>query len=169
MEKSLFRQQAAALIVVMMVLSTLIGVSICALLYTSSVAKNVQRSNNYRQEMDIGDGALELAFDYWRATCRLKANISRPGERFFRPAAADGGHVQQHPRLPGADARRSPISTPTSPSPTTRSRRSTRSTGRSIRAVAPPQATGMSIGANQHLLQSQCGCLAADPRAAHAR
>ena len=82
MRKSVYSTKGAVLVTVMMVLSTLIGLSLCALVYTSSVAKNVARSNNYRQEIDMADGALEQAFAWWRETCRAKSNISRPGIDF---------------------------------------------------------------------------------------
>ncbi len=74
----------------------MIGLSLCALLYTSSVAKNVERSNNYRRSLNMGDGALDLAFAFWRETCRLKSNIDRPGADFAAvplPTASMFDHV----------------------------------------------------------------------------
>lgn len=64
---------------VLLVVATMTALSLCAMLYTSSVAKNVERSNNYRRSLDLGDGALDYAFAYWRETSRLKSNIARPG------------------------------------------------------------------------------------------
>lgn len=76
------RDKGTVLLMTLMVVATLTSLSLCALLYTSSVAKNVERSNNYRRCLDLGDGAIDYGFAFWRETCRMKSNITRPGADF---------------------------------------------------------------------------------------
>jgi hypothetical protein len=38
--------------------------------YTNGMGRNVDRSLSFRQGVDIGDGAIEMAFSAWRAICR---------------------------------------------------------------------------------------------------
>lgn len=77
-----FRNSGAVLLGVVMVVTAMAVLSLCALLYTSSVAKNVERSNSYRRAIVMGDGSLDYAFAFWRETCRQKSNINRPGADF---------------------------------------------------------------------------------------
>ncbi len=75
-------EHGSTLMAVTVVVSVLVVCTVCALEYTSVIAKNVERSNARRQELDIGDGAIEYAFAYWRETCRQKTNLARPGLDF---------------------------------------------------------------------------------------
>ena len=101
------QEKGAVLLMVLLVVTTMAALSLAAMLYTSSVAKNVERSNNYRRSLDLGDGSLDLAFGYWRETCRLKSNINRPGADFVNvplPTAA------MFPQVANFQAQRTPNS-----------------------------------------------------------
>src|SRR5262249_48192767 len=59
-----------ALIVTLMTM-VVVGVLVdLALQYTNGVGRNVDRTLSFRQAVDIGDGATEMAFSSWRAICR---------------------------------------------------------------------------------------------------
>ncbi|MDB6173397.1 MAG: hypothetical protein JWL59_2708 [Chthoniobacteraceae bacterium] len=75
-------EKGATLAVVTMVVGALAVLSVCALTYTMLIAKNVRRTNTYREAVSTGDGALQHAFAYWRETCRQRTNIFRPGKDF---------------------------------------------------------------------------------------
>ncbi len=97
----------------MVVIAVLVIASVCAFEYTMSLAKDVQRSNTVRAEMDVGDGALEYAFGYWREICREKTNLSRPGKDFANlplPTAALFGN-----NIPNFTAQVAPNADPNHP------------------------------------------------------
>ena len=67
-----YSQSAAGntLIVTLMTM-VVVGVLVdLALQYTNAIGRNVDRSLSFRQGIDIGDGATEMAFSAWRAICR---------------------------------------------------------------------------------------------------
>ncbi|HEY2711302.1 MAG TPA: hypothetical protein VGI60_02210 [Chthoniobacterales bacterium] len=72
MKLRIYSQSAAGntLIVTLMTM-VVVGVLVdLALQYTNAIGRNVDRSLSFRQGVDIGDGATEMAFSAWRAICR---------------------------------------------------------------------------------------------------
>ncbi|HEV7868816.1 MAG TPA: hypothetical protein VGO90_14105 [Chthoniobacteraceae bacterium] len=73
----------SGLIVTMMVLTTLSACVLCALSFTSSVSRHVERSNSLREAVAIGDGALDYCFAHWREISRIpKPNVHLPTSSF---------------------------------------------------------------------------------------
>jgi len=70
------------LIVVMMVVATLSACVVGALNFTGTVSRNVQRTNNYRKAVEIGDGAVDYLFTHWREKCRPQPNVHFNGQDF---------------------------------------------------------------------------------------
>src|SRR6476660_3916078 len=78
----LFRNTGSSVVAVVIVVATLAALSATAFISTMTLARNVERSNTYREALNIGDGALEHAFGYWREVARQRSNVNRPGADF---------------------------------------------------------------------------------------
>lgn len=79
------KESGSALPLVLITSVVLLTATVCAFQHTLGLARNVERSNTMRQALNIGDGALEYAFGYWREVCRQRSNIPRPGNDFASP------------------------------------------------------------------------------------
>lgn len=66
----------------LIVLATLSSCIIAAVSFTSQTNRNVERSNALRRGIEIGDGAMEYAFAYWRETSSASHNIQLPSTSF---------------------------------------------------------------------------------------
>jgi len=131
---------------VMVILSMLVVLGLCALSETMSIARNVERSNTLRAELDLGDGALDYAFGYWRQICRMKTNVSRPGNDFANlpvPTASMFSGVTNF------TAQKSPNADPNHPSVVLANFQiqATDPEGNIIdQSATPPSGVGMSVG-----------------------
>lgn len=72
----------STMLIVLSVLGTLSACVIAALNYTAVVSRGVMRSNSLRSAVEVGDGAMELAFAHWREICRQQTNTQRPTADF---------------------------------------------------------------------------------------
>jgi hypothetical protein len=70
------------LVVVMIVITTLSACVMASLNYTSTVSRNVQRTNTYRKAVEVGDGAIDFLFTHWREKCRPQPNVHFKGQDF---------------------------------------------------------------------------------------
>ena len=70
------------MILVLTTVATLSALLIGSMGFTSTVARNVQRSNVYRSCLSVGDGVTEFAFANWREICRQQTNVQRPTTDF---------------------------------------------------------------------------------------
>jgi len=74
--------QGNTMLVALMVMSILSIAMLCALNFTGSVSRNVQRTNVYRSAVEVGDGVVEHLFAYWREKCRPTPNQHYKGDDF---------------------------------------------------------------------------------------
>src|SRR4030095_9018003 len=81
------KETGSSIVAVLLVIVTLAVFSISAFHSTMTRARNVERTNTYREAMNVGDGALELAFSHWREISRQRSNIARPGSAYAGLAA----------------------------------------------------------------------------------
>jgi hypothetical protein len=72
----------ATIIAVIALLTVLSAFVIGALTYTGTVATNVMASNSYRKAVEVGDGALDYMFAYWRELAKEAPNTLRPTTDF---------------------------------------------------------------------------------------
>lgn len=73
----------SSLIVVIVILATLMVAVGVAVEYTTSINRNVQRSNSMMSASTIADSTLEIAFGYWREVCRSQTNVPMPTSAFI--------------------------------------------------------------------------------------
>ena len=71
------KQQGSAIVVVLSVTVTVAMIVAVAMEYTTTIRRNVQRSQGMQSAIAIGDGALESAFASWRTICRQQTNAAR--------------------------------------------------------------------------------------------
>src|SRR6202023_4133005 len=64
------KQSGSTLAVVISTLAILMAIVASAIYYTTTVNRNTQRTAIYQSALAIGDGAIEVAFNSWRSTCR---------------------------------------------------------------------------------------------------
>ncbi len=76
------KNHGSTMLIVLTVLGTLSACVIASLNFTSVVSRNVMRSNAHRSALEIGDGAMDYAFAYWREICRQQTNTQRPTADF---------------------------------------------------------------------------------------
>lgn len=69
------KQRGTTLVVAMMVLLVLMVTVGVAFEYTSTVSRNVQRSNVLLSGKSVAEGAIDIAFGYWREACRAQTNL----------------------------------------------------------------------------------------------
>ena len=72
------KQSGSSLVVVMAVLATLMVIVAVAAEYTSTVNRQVQRSNSLQNAVAIGDSCIEILFANWRSTCSSPVNSTIP-------------------------------------------------------------------------------------------
>ncbi len=70
------RQEGSAIVVVLSVTITVAMIVAVAMEYTSTVRRNVHRSEVLQSAVSVGDGALEHAFANWREICRQQTNVA---------------------------------------------------------------------------------------------
>src|SRR6478735_7284040 len=69
--------------IIVMIVLTMLGACVAASLsFTTTISRNVQRTNNYRTAIEIGDGAVDYLFTHWREKCRPTPNIHFQGDEF---------------------------------------------------------------------------------------
>ena len=128
-----------------MVVATLAVFSIVAFNSTMTLARNVERTNIYRDAMNIGDGALEHAFGYWREVSRGRSNINRPGSDYAGLPLPTAGMFDQVPNFTASAS-----ANPTDGTPFTIANFSISAVDPQCNVVAqnvaPPTGVGMSIG-----------------------
>jgi hypothetical protein len=64
------KKSGSTLAVVISTLAILMAIVASAIYYTTTVNRNTQRTTVYQSALAIGDGAIEVAFNSWRSTCR---------------------------------------------------------------------------------------------------
>jgi hypothetical protein len=79
-------------LVVLMTLAVISTAVYCAWQTTTSVSRNVSRTNNYREAVEIGDGVIEYMFAHWREKCRPTPNVHFKGTDFAAIPMPTGGH-----------------------------------------------------------------------------
>ena len=73
----------SSMLIILMVIAALSACIVAALNFTSSVSRNVQRSNTLRTALGVGDGVADYAFAQWRELCRIpKPHIQLPTSSF---------------------------------------------------------------------------------------
>src|ERR1700730_6509258 len=76
--KSSYKQSASTLAVVIATLAILMVIVGVAIDYTTHVNRNVQRTTTLQTALAVGDSAIEVLFNNWRATCRNPSNVTQP-------------------------------------------------------------------------------------------
>jgi hypothetical protein len=77
------RVEGNTMLVALMVI-TILGVAVVsALNMTSSVSRNVSRTNRYRDAVAVGDGALDYLFSHWYTKAKARANTQVKGSDFL--------------------------------------------------------------------------------------
>ena len=76
------KTDASTMLAVLAMLTMLSAFVIASLNYTASVSRNVVGSNALRRATEVGDGALDYAFAYWRELCKEQPNTLRPTADF---------------------------------------------------------------------------------------
>ena len=135
----------SSVVAVMIVVATLAALSATAFISTMTLARNVERSNTYREALNIGDGALEHAFGYWREVARQRSNVNRPGADF---SGLPLPTAQMFASVPNFTA--SANANPTTGTPFTIANFKISAVDPEYnvvaQSVAPPTGTGMSVG-----------------------
>jgi hypothetical protein len=90
------KASGSSILIVLCVMATLSACISVALSLTGSVSRNVQRSNQLRQAVEIGDGVIDFTFAHWREKCRPQPN-------------AQVTTVSGHSRISRHDRRRSEL------------------------------------------------------------
>jgi hypothetical protein len=143
--KAASRETGSSIVAVVLVVVTLAVLSMTAFNSTMTLARNVERTNSYREAMNVADGALELAFAHWREISRQRSNINRPGSAFSGLALPTASMFD---RIPNFTASTGP--NPGSGQPFTIANFKIAAVDPQFNLVdqnvAPPAATGMSIG-----------------------
>src|SRR4051794_28690480 len=81
-----------AAIVFIVIISTATGV---ALLATSHIGRNAQRTRQYEGVIAVGDAHLEWAFAQWRSICRASSNVALPTSSFAGITQPNAGWLPQ--------------------------------------------------------------------------
>jgi hypothetical protein len=76
------RADGNTMLVVLMVVAILSAAVAGALQLTSSISRNVNRTNRHRDAMAVGDGALDYLFVHWHTKCRARSNNQLKGRDF---------------------------------------------------------------------------------------
>jgi hypothetical protein len=76
------KTSASTMLAVLAMLMFLSACVIASLNYTATVSRNVVASNAQRRATEVGDGALDYAFCYWRELCKEQPNTLRPTADF---------------------------------------------------------------------------------------
>jgi len=76
------RVQGNAMLVVLIVVALLGAAVAGALNLTSSLRRNVHRTNRFRDAQAVGDGALDYLFSHWCTKARAKSNTQLTGDDF---------------------------------------------------------------------------------------
>ncbi len=134
------------MIVVLTALATLASLVVAAVTYTSTVSRNVLRSNTMRTATGMGDGLMEFAFAHWRETCRQQTNTQRPTIDF---AGIPLPTQALFPGIPQFTATRG--SNPVNGTPYTVSNYKVQAVDPQLNAlatdsIAPPPSRGMNLG-----------------------
>jgi hypothetical protein len=87
----------------MLVLFVLMGVTAVAVDYTTNIRRNAERGATYQTALSIGDGALDVLFYNWRATCR---NPGVPATNAFNTIATPAPFFSPVPTPPGGFVKR---------------------------------------------------------------
>ncbi|MDQ2867189.1 MAG: hypothetical protein M3R59_02080 [Verrucomicrobiota bacterium] len=86
--KNHYAETASSLAVVMVVMATLMVTVGVAVEYTTTINRNVQRSNQLLNADAIADGTLQLEFGYWREVCRSQTNVVMPTHNNLNPSVS---------------------------------------------------------------------------------
>ena len=66
-----------------MLVTTILSIAVLgAVNLTAHVSRNVSRTNTYRQAVEIGDGATDYLFTFWREKCRPLHSVNYLGQDF---------------------------------------------------------------------------------------
>src|SRR5450432_3952124 len=76
------KTSASTMLAVLAMLMFLSACVIASLNYTATVSRNVVASNAQRRATEVGDGALDYMFCYWRELCKEQPNTLRPTADF---------------------------------------------------------------------------------------
>jgi hypothetical protein len=76
------RADGNTMLVVLMVVAILSAAVAGALQLTSTISRNVNRTNRYRDALAVGDGALDYLFVHWQTKSRARSNAQLKGEDF---------------------------------------------------------------------------------------
>lgn len=134
------------MIVILIVITILSAAVAGALNLTSSLSRNVNRTNRYRDALAVGDGALDYLFSHWYTKARAKSNQQLAGqvyndfdlptadffptvENFEASKAADDKFPLSNLRIQGVDPKWAPVAD---------------------NNAVPPPAYGMDLGAKSY-------------------
>jgi hypothetical protein len=95
-------QSGSSLIVVLSVLATLMVIVGIAAEYTSTINRNVQRSNTLGSAIAVGDSCIDLLFANWRTTCRTNPTAALATSAFQSiavPVSANFPTIQNLPNF----------------------------------------------------------------------
>lgn len=77
------RVDGNTMLVALMVITILSVAVLSALNLTSSVSRNVNRTNRYRDAIAVGDGAIDYLFAHWHTKTRARSNTQMKGDDFL--------------------------------------------------------------------------------------
>ncbi|MEP6668003.1 MAG: hypothetical protein ABJF10_02555 [Chthoniobacter sp.] len=142
------KNSASTMLAVLAMLSMLSACVIASLNYTATVSRNVVASNAQRRATEVGDGALDYAFAYWRELCKESPNTLRPTADF---AAIPLPTSTLFPTISGFTANRG--ANPGTGTPYTIANYVVQAVDPQMNALAsstttPPVGTGMQTGTN---------------------
>jgi hypothetical protein len=95
MKISPFRRSGSTLVAAVLFIAILSAATGVALMSTSHLGRNAQRTRQYEGAIAVGDGHLEWAFAQWRTLCRAQANIPLPGSSFSGITAPSAASLPQ--------------------------------------------------------------------------
>jgi hypothetical protein len=76
------RVHGSTMLVILMVVAILSAAVAGALSLTSSIGRNVHRTNRHRDALAVGDGTLDYLFSHWYTKARARSNSQLKGEDF---------------------------------------------------------------------------------------
>src|SRR4051812_38346010 len=76
------RRRGSTLVGAVIFIAVITGATGLALMSTSTLGRNVQRTRLYENAIAVGDAHLEWEFAQWRSICRSAPNQALPGANF---------------------------------------------------------------------------------------
>lgn len=96
-------ESGSSIVLAISILATLMVITGIAIEYTTTISRNVQRSNVLQNAIAVGDGTADFMFGYWREVCRTQPNLPMVTDNF---AAIPLPTSTQFPNIPNFSTKR---------------------------------------------------------------